>query len=102
MNRRERWACIAELAESEDPEAEGRLRAWLAEKSEEIRQRKQRRPSLFLVPKPAPEPEQLELNFEDDAEVERAISAVLDKTQNRRKPEGGLMGHRRGGNDFAS
>ena len=82
--RRARWAAIVEMTETATDE---QLRAWLERKGEEIRQRKR----LFLVPKPAQEPEQLDLDFdgEDQREIERAMSAVLKTTQSRRKPKVG-------------
>jgi hypothetical protein len=86
MNPRERWARLVEMAESKDPEVLGRLSAYLIQRQIERRQRLQRKPGLFLVPKPVPKPEQLDLDFtsEDQRELERAMSDILER---QRKPK---------------
>jgi hypothetical protein len=68
---------------------------WIIQRQKELEKvlgpRKPGKPKLFLVPKPKPEPEQLDLDFtsEDQRELERAMSAILERTQNGRKPKVG-------------
>jgi hypothetical protein len=68
---------------------------WIVQRRKELEKilgpLKPDKPKLFLVPKPNPAPAQLDLDFdgEDQREIERTISAVLERKQNSRKPKVG-------------
>lgn len=67
---------------------------WIVQRRKELEKilgpRKPDKPKLFLVPKPKPKPEQLDLDFdgENQREIERTMSEILE-TQNGRKPKVG-------------
>jgi hypothetical protein len=72
----------AEINRRLSPAAKAKIERILSES-------RQRRSGLFIVPKPKPEPEQLDLGFdgENEREIERAMSEVLERAETRRKPK---------------
>lgn len=65
----------------------GPIEKWIVKRRAELAADAGKKARLFIVPKRTQEPEQLDLDFagENQCDVERTISAILEHTENRRK-----------------
>jgi hypothetical protein len=67
------------------------IEKWIIHRRAELTADTGKKAKLFLVPRPERVVEQLNLDFEgeDQREIKCAMSAVLERTQSRRKPKVG-------------